>query len=269
MRSMRPLAVVLALGVALLAGCGGSTARLRSEPGAARPHRAAPLELSRHSVVRPSCRVESAVQATSRRSFAALVRSDTRILSRPAGGRVLARVSRRDQNGYPTVLGVLGAQRTGRRCAPSAYLVQVPVPPNLRAGWIPARAVRVFAVRSHIVVDLSGRRLVAYRNGRAVLRARVAIGAPQTPTPTGRYFINERWLLADPNGVFGVAALGISAHSNVLRNWVQNGPIALHGTNEPGTIGLAASHGCVRLSNADMRRLLALAPAGTPVTIRP
>jgi lipoprotein-anchoring transpeptidase ErfK/SrfK len=93
------------------------------------------------------------------------------------------------------------------------------------------------------------------------------IGAPQTPTPTGRYVVNERWLLNDPNGVFGIAALGISAHSDVLHNWLQGGPIALHGTNEPWTIDQAASHGCIRLRNADMHRLLPLAPAGTPVVI--
>jgi lipoprotein-anchoring transpeptidase ErfK/SrfK len=54
----------------------------------------------------------------------------------------------------------------------------------------------------------------------------------------------------------------------VLHDWAQGGPIALHGTNEPGLIGVAASHGCVRLTNGVMRRLFALAPAGTPVVIR-
>ena len=94
------------------------------------------------------------------------------------------------------------------------------------------------------------------------------MGTPQTPTPLGRFYINERFILTDSNGPFGVAALGISAHSNVLTDWVQGGPIALHGTNEPLSIGHADSHGCVRLSNADMRRLLPYAPAGTPVLIR-
>jgi lipoprotein-anchoring transpeptidase ErfK/SrfK len=128
--------------------------------------------------------------------------------------------------------------------------------------------VRVFPVADRIVVDLSGRRLYAFRNGRLRLRARVAVGAPQTPTPTGHYVVNERWVLDNPNGAFGVAALGISAHSNVLHNWLQDGPIGLHGTNEPWSIGRAASHGCIRLHNYAMRRLFRLAPAGTPVWIR-
>jgi lipoprotein-anchoring transpeptidase ErfK/SrfK len=127
----------------------------------------------------------------------------------------------------------------------------------------------MFVVRSRIDVSLSGHRLVVYRAGRPVLRAPVAVGTPDTPTPVGRYFVNERFVLANPNGPFGVAALGISAHSTVLRNWVQGGPIGIHGTNEPRLIGDAASHGCIRLFNQDMSRVFKLAPAGTPVVIRP
>jgi lipoprotein-anchoring transpeptidase ErfK/SrfK len=119
---------------------------------------------------------------------------------------------------------------------------------------------------TRIVVRLSTRRLVVYLSDRAVFRAPVAIGAAQTPTPIGRFFVNERFLL-NSTGPFGVAALGISAHSDVLKNWVQGGPIALHGTDNPASIGGAAIHGCIRLGNPDMRRLFALAPAGTPVTI--
>jgi lipoprotein-anchoring transpeptidase ErfK/SrfK len=170
-----------------------------------------------------------------------------------------------DLNGYPTVLGVLGMRRDG--CSPTWYRVQLPGPPNGSSAWMPARAVRVYAVPVRVVVRLSTRRLVLYRSGRPVFRARVAVGAQQTPTPVGTYFVNERFLL-DSSGPFGVAALGISAHSDVLKDWVQGGPIALHGTDEPGSIGRAVSHGCIRLSNDDMRRLFALVPAGTPVTIR-
>jgi lipoprotein-anchoring transpeptidase ErfK/SrfK len=81
--------------------------------------------------------------------------------------------------------------------------------------------------------------------------------------------VNERYLLTSADGPFGVAALGISAHSDVLKNWVQGGPVALHGTDQPSLIGDAVSHGCVRLANAVMIRLFRLAPAGTPVLIRP
>lgn len=269
-RKSQALGAGLAFTALLLAGCGGAAHDpLRSEPGAASaPHRAAPLEIPKHGATRLACRVEAAVRATRTRSFAALVRKGAAILSGPSGGRILARVEHIDQNGYPTVLGVVGAVEDAGGCAPLAYRVQLPVWPNGRSGWISADAVRVFDVESRIVVDLSERRLVAYRAGEPIFSARVAIGSQQTPTPVGRYFINERWLLEDPDGPFGIAALGISAHSDVLRDWVQGGPIALHGTNDPATIGQAVSHGCVRLLNRAMRKLLPLAPAGTPVVIR-
>ena len=251
------LAVPVAVATVLLAGCGGGT--VRTEPHADAPHHAAPLALPRHRFVAQASTCDD-LRPSSERAYAALVVRRSRV----HGGGQLAP---RDVNGYGTVLGVLGAH-VGPRCRPLLLHVQLPGPPNGRAGWIAAGSVRLFPVMDRIVVDLSGRRLYVFRRGRLRLRTRVAVGAPETPTPTGRYVVNERWLLDDPNGVFGVAALGISAHSTVLHDWLEHGPIGLHGTNEPWTIGRASSHGCIRLRNADMRRLFRLAPAGTPVLIR-
>jgi lipoprotein-anchoring transpeptidase ErfK/SrfK len=123
-------------------------------------------------------------------------------------------------------------------------------------------------VRSRIVVDLSKRSLRLYRSGTLALQTPVAVGASATPTPLGRYFVNERYELPDARGPFGPAALGISAHSTVLQHvWVQDGPIGIHGTDEPWSIGRAASHGCIRVANSVMRRLFSLAPAGTPIVV--
>lgn len=43
--------------------------------------------------------------------------------------------------------------------------------------------------------------------------------------------------------------------------------IYIHGTNDERAIGRPASHGCVRLRNADMIALYERVPAGTPVWI--
>jgi lipoprotein-anchoring transpeptidase ErfK/SrfK len=162
---------------------------------------------------------------------------------------------------------VLDARLLG--CRPTWFRVQLPTAPNGSTGWVHASDVRVYPVTSRVVVDLSSRRAFVYRLGRLAFSTPVAIGKPQTPTPLGRFFVDERYRLSSANGPFGVAALGISAHSDVLHDWVQGGPIALHGTDEPGLIGSAVSHGCVRLPNSQMSRLFELAPAGTPVLIRP
>src|SRR5437588_24459 len=64
-------------------------------------------------------------------------------------------------------------------------------------------------------------------------------------------------------------AIGISAFSNVLTGWTQGGPVAIHGTDEPWSIGRAVSNGCIRLPNALLRRLFRATPAGTPVVVHP
>ena len=260
LRTLLWTAAGLILVLPLLASCGGAPA----SEGSAQPYRAAPLGV-KGPPEQPSCKSTLASKPT--RSYAAVVRKVAVVRTRAGGGKVVGKFDAIDQNGYPTVFGVVG-RKIDRHCRATWYHVQLPVRPNGSTGWVRAGAVRTYAIMSKVVVHLSTRRLVVYHAGKPVLRARVAVGTPQTPTPLGRFYINERFILTDSNGPFGVAALGISAHSNVLTDWVQGGPIALHGTNEPLSIGHADSHGCVRLYNADMRRLLPFAPAGTPVLIR-
>jgi len=107
-----------------------------------------------------------------------------------------------------------------------------------------------------------------YKNGKLVLSSTAAIGSSATPTPLGRYYVNQRLIPDDPSGPFGPGAVGISAFSDVLTGWTQGGPIAIHGTNEPSSIGHAVSNGCIRLPNTVLRRVFAEALAGTPVLIR-
>src|SRR5204863_63362 len=78
----------------------------------------------------------------------------------------------------------------------------------------------------------------------------------------------ERTCAAGPGGTAGPGAVGISAVSTVFTGWAQGGPIAIHGTNEPWSIGKAVSNGCIRLPNARLRRVFAQALSGTPVLIR-
>ena len=260
-----------ALLLAFAAGC-GDTARQqhaqRSEVASQR-YRPAGLGASRavaSAAVEPRCTTVS-YRATGSQSYAAVVRWVAVVRKHPtAQAPVLRRYRRIDENRYPTVFGVLDARL--RNCRPVWLRVQLPSKPNGSTGWVLAGQTQVYPVRSRIVVDLSNRRARLYTRGRLALNVRVAIGAPATPTPVGRFYIDERFVLETPDGPFGAAALGISAHSDVLQHWIEGGPIALHGTNDPASIGQAASHGCVRLRNADVRRLLRLAPAGTPVLIR-
>lgn len=186
---------------------------------------------------------------------------------RTPGGGVLARFGPRNANDYPTVFGVL-ATAAGTSCGGRWYRVELPIRPNGSTGWIRAAALELEPVSTRVLVDLSERQLWLYRNGRLLLRATVGVGAPATPTPTGHYYVDQRLLPENASGPFGPAALGISAYSPVLTWWAQGGPVAIHGTNEPWSIGQAVSEGCVRLPNAVLERVFAAVDAGAPVIIR-
>jgi lipoprotein-anchoring transpeptidase ErfK/SrfK len=185
---------------------------------------------------------------------------------RTPGGTVAARFGAKNVNGYPTVFGILGAV-VRSDCTPRWYRVQVPLKPNGETAFVRARALIVLTVPTRIVVDVSQRRLTLFRNGKRELTATVAMGSPSTPTPTGRFYVNQRLVPTDTRGPFGPGAIGISAFSNVLTGWAQGGPVAIHGTNEPWSIGHAVSNGCIRLPNATLQRVFRETLAGTPVII--
>jgi lipoprotein-anchoring transpeptidase ErfK/SrfK len=68
--------------------------------------------------------------------------------------------------------------------------------------------------------------------------------------------------------MYGPEAFGTSARSTKVTDWPGGSVVGLHGTNRPDLIPGRISHGCIRLRNADIRRLARLMPVGTPLTIR-
>jgi hypothetical protein len=198
-------------------------------------------------------------------TFAAIARRPT-VARRTPNGELLSSFGLANANGHVTVFQIRGVVRDG--CGRLWYYAALPMRPNGIAGFVPARDVTVMKVSARIIVDLARRRLTFYRDSKPLFSSPVAVGAPATPTPTGRYYVNQRLIPSDPSGPYGPGAIGISAFSDVLQGWAQGGPIAIHGTNAPWSIGKAVSHGCIRLPNRALRRLWAAAPAGTPVVIR-
>jgi lipoprotein-anchoring transpeptidase ErfK/SrfK len=262
---VRRLALVAVAGV--VAGC-GAQARHAADP-AAPPARTAATGGKVAAAVRPApsrrCSVRVRSVGSARVAYAAFAPRGAVAYIRPDGA-VRRRFGAKNANGYPTFFGVV-AERLGVDCRTSWYRVELPVRPNGATGWVRASAVQLAAVRTRIDVDLSRRRLTLYEAGRATIHATVAVGSPATPTPTGRYYVDQRLVPEDTSGPFGPGAIGISAFSPVLTGWTQGGPVAIHGTNEPWSIGHAVSNGCIRLPNATLARLFRLAGAGTPVII--
>jgi L,D-transpeptidase-like protein len=158
----------------------------------------------------------------------------------------------------------------GGRTRPDGLWVRVrlPVLPNDRTGWVPRRVLGGYHfVHTHLVVDRVRFTATLFRDDRKIFSAPVGVGKPESPTPSGRFYIRDRLSgFGDP--FYGPIAFGTSARSAVLTDWPAGGFVGIHGTNEPGLIPGRISHGCIRLRNSDILRLSRLMPVGTPLTIR-
>jgi lipoprotein-anchoring transpeptidase ErfK/SrfK len=256
------ISAVVFAAAAVGVGCAGA-ARAPAAPTAAAP--ATGASTTGAAVTRTCVPGSKVALGNARRAYAAVVKGRLRAYRQP-GRRPFATFGHLNANGVPTVLGILG-ERVDARCRPVWFHVELPVRPNGATGWVPAGAVAVGSVRTRILVDVSQRRVTLFRDGKPVLTTRAAVGASATPTPLGRYYVNQRLVPRDPNGPYGPGAIGISAYSNVLTGWTQGGPIAIHGTDAPSSIGHAVSNGCIRLHNPVLVRIFRSTLAGTPVII--
>lgn len=108
---------------------------------------------------------------------------------------------------------------------------------------------------SRIAVDVSARTLTFFNGDTALATYPVAIGKSSTPTPLGQWQVINKKILTDAS-VFGSRWMGLSAPS-----------YGIHGTNNPASIGTAASLGCIRMHNHDVEALFPLVAIGTPVLI--
>jgi lipoprotein-anchoring transpeptidase ErfK/SrfK len=148
--------------------------------------------------------------------------------------------------------------------------IVLPWRPNGQSGWISLAGRTVTRTAIWVKADLS-RRTVTLMKGRGPLVVfKSAIGAPSTPTPTGRFSVTDLVATGDPYGPFGWYAFGLSGHQpNLPAGWSGGDQLAIHGTNNPASIGTAASAGCLRVSAAALGTLKRFLRLGTPVVIQP
>jgi len=145
----------------------------------------------------------------------------------------------------------------------------LPGRPNSSTGWIKRAGTDWRSTSWNIQVNLAARHIWVYFEGHLTRSFSAVVGKPSTPTPTGRFFVEETLIMpvSEPGGPF---ALATSARSNVLQEF-DGGPgqIAIHGRDGlGGTPGQAESHGCMRLATPNIDWLAARIGPGTPVTIR-
>jgi len=96
--------------------------------------------------------------------------------------------------------------------------------------------------------------------------ARVEPGAPLRTadgSEEGREIVADGKIIVPPVGTNQRRYEGVlGTHRLNLGNGY-----AIHGTNQPQSIGHAVSHGCVRVRNEDIEKLYAMVPVGAPVYI--
>jgi lipoprotein-anchoring transpeptidase ErfK/SrfK len=179
--------------------------------------------------------------------------------SRP-DGRVLATVAARTEFGSPQTLAV--AFRKGDWLAVRSTALG-----NRRVGWVRARPLRLVRRAVRLEVDLS-RRVLLVREGSRVLRTiSVAIGAPDTPTPAGRFYVTDKLPGADFGAYYGCCILALSGRQpNLPEGWSGGDRLAIHGSPTP-TWGEAVSNGCLHAPEADLRYLMKTVPLGTTVRV--
>jgi L,D-transpeptidase-like protein len=188
----------------------------------------------------------------------------TAVRARP-GGRVLGTLAGRTPLGTPTWLWAV-------TFSPNDGWAQVVLPwhPNGRTGWVRTRGHRLVHTRTWVQADLSRRRVMLMHGSRVVRSFPAAIGAPGSPTPIGRFSVTDPISTGDPSGPYGWYAFGLSGHQpNLPPGWTGGDQLAIHGTNDPASIGTRASAGCLRVSAAALWVLKRALRPGTPVVIHP
>lgn len=148
--------------------------------------------------------------------------------------------------------------------------VQIAARPNGATAWIKRSTVTLRREHYRIEVQLSAHRLRLFDGAKVADTMTVAVGTPDSPTPTGHFFVDAKVRLTDPTGPYGAGQVSVTGFSNVYYTFgAGNGQIAIHGTDQPDLIGQGVSHGCIRVTNAQILKLLAVVPTGAPVDVLP
>jgi lipoprotein-anchoring transpeptidase ErfK/SrfK len=126
-----------------------------------------------------------------------------------------------------------------------------------------------------LIADRSAFKLRIYKKLQLVKEYTVAVGAVGFDTPAGMYAIqnkavNPTWNVPDSDWAGDLAGRSIPpGPDNPLKaRWmgIYDGA-GIHGTDEVGSLGSAASHGCLRMAVPDVIELYDQVPVGTPIYI--
>jgi lipoprotein-anchoring transpeptidase ErfK/SrfK len=127
-----------------------------------------------------------------------------------------------------------------------------------------------------LTVSRDQKRVRLFKRGKLVKTYTVAVGSPQYPTPTGQFVVqskqvNPTWSVpksAWAGDLQGAVIPGGDPRNPLVARWIGfNGSVGFHGTASAGSLGTAASHGCVRMAPTDVIDLFERVSVGTPVLV--
>ena len=124
------------------------------------------------------------------------------------------------------------------------------------------------AARSRrIVVSIPDRKLALVEDGSVLRTYTVAVGAPVSPRPIGEFKVVSR--LSRPTYYHPGVVIPPGRNNPLGTRWIglNRKGYGIHGTNEPRSIGKAASHGCIRMAQADLEQLFDEVRVGDTVEI--
>jgi L,D-transpeptidase catalytic domain len=180
--------------------------------------------------------------------------------SKPAGP-VIARVASTTQFGSGSTLAV--AATRGRWIGVTSTDI-----PNGTLGWLRRDGLRTSTTHVSLRIDLSQRSLELRDGRRVVRRASVGIGRPGSPTPIGRFSVTDEIPGSRYGAFYGCCIVALSGHQlHTPPGWQGGNRLAIHGTDNPGSIGVPSSAGCLHADADDLRVLMRRVPLGTPVFI--
>jgi len=157
--------------------------------------------------------------------------------------------------------------------APDWLHVMLPVRPNGSMGWVRHRDVELASHDFRILIELGAHHLTVFEGDAVFDEEPIGIGRDTAPTPPGLYYTRELLQPSNPDSAYGPYAYGLSGFSEVIFQFSENGVqgdgrFAIHGTNDPASIGQSQGNGCIRISNEAITKLATSLPIGVPVEIR-
>ena len=129
----------------------------------------------------------------------------------------------------------------------------------------PAAAEQTSAPQREIIVSLEDRKLALVENGEVKKIYTVSVGKKSTPSPEGTFTIQRR--VANPTYHHDGQTIPPGPNNPVGTRWMglSKPGYGIHGTNEPRSIGKAASHGCIRMARTDLEEFYKLVAVGDTV----